>query len=392
MKEHMNKRAKNIGFLSRIHFVCGVVFMLLTVSGGSVNAQANSVQANASLDQLFTIRDVKVDESDRSASRARQAALLKAEADAYQKLLTKLTQAEDRVRLPELTVAERQALISGIELVDEQTSSRRYVATLNVRFEPSSVSSFLAEHNVPHVLGTGSDILVLHSHQRGLINILWEPDESLSAARDSVDWVNRIRGYKFPRGELRERMAASAAEVAGLDEQAALAVGGVSGLDSVLLMSSKMMKKNDGSSILMYQFLASDSGVVGEGAIPVEEGTPNLDEAAAIVVMYEQVLENVDSSWRQRLLVDTGTQGTLEVLVPSLSLEDLAHVERSLAEISLVQSYQISAIGLPLSQFLINYTGRLDQLALALKFAGLELKPYGTQMIIERRDGLSAPQ
>jgi len=356
----------------------------LFITSALIFSAANQVNArqDTPLDQLFTIRDIKLDETASSANRARQAALLKAEVEAYEKLLRKITQIEDRALLPELEVSERQALISGLEIVEEQTSSRRYLATMNVRFEPSRVSNFLARYNVPHVLGTGRPILVLHAHQRGLAKFLWEGDPVIANATEAVDWVNRIRGYKFARGEIRERLAISASEVQGLNHDAALKVGEMNALQSAVLISSGIVNSDDGNQMLSFVYSATDSGVSGTEALEIIGG----DETAAMTAMFNYVLEVIDGSWRERLLVDTGTQGELMVLVPSLSLEDLAELERRLVAVTLVQSYEIREVGIPLSQFYLRYTGREEQLALALRFEGLDLKPFGAQVMLELRN------
>ncbi len=383
MKALMSNLFKNMAFFFRVFrmFVAVLIFLPIGIQG-------LWAQTDTTLDQLFTIREVRVDEIARSANQARQAALLKAEEDAYTRLIRKITQAEHRDRLPVLGTAERQALISGIELVDELSSNRRYVATLNVRFAPSRVSEFLAEYNVPHVLGTGNDILVLHAHKRGLTEILWKQDQVIDAARDEVDWLNRIRGYRFARGEISERMSISAHAVDAFDTEAAINTSKISGLESVLLISSNIGLSVAGEKQLFYRFIATDSGVSAEGAVPIADDQASSEltgEAAALALMYEQVLEAIDGAWRERLLVDTGSQDIIDVFVATLSLDEMAQIELKLSEISLVQNYKIIEIGLPTSRFAISYTGRLDQLILAMQFAGLELKPYGSQMILEHR-------
>lgn len=376
MKVLMQNQLKYIARLSEGFLLITAVMVLFLVS-----PYAHARQ-DSPLDQLFTIRDIKLDESASSASRARQVALLKAEEEAYQKLLRKITQIEDRAMLPELSVVERQGLISGIEIVDEQSSSRRYLATMNVRFEPDRVSDFLASYNVPHVLGTGRPILVLHAHQRGLATLLWENDPIVKQARDDVDWVNRIRGYRFARGEIRERLAITASEVQSLNPDAAVKIGKINSLTSAVMISSQVTRSESGSPIVAFDYIATDSGVSGSEVIPLVDG----DERAAMVAMFEHVLEVIDGAWRGRLLVDTGKQGELNVVVPSLSLDVLAEMERRLSAVTLVQSYKVRQVGIPLSLFYLRYTGREEQLALALRFEGLDLKPYGAQLMLELRN------
>lgn len=337
--------------------------------------------ADTPLDQLFTIRAIKVDETDRSADRARRKALLGAESQAYIKLLQKITQQEDRELLPELTNEQRQALISGIEFVDEQSSSRRYIATLNVRFEPDRVSQYLADYGVPHVLGTGRPVLVVHAHQKGLRQYLWDLDLALAEARSEVDWLNRIRGYLFAKGSIQERLIMTASEVFDFNLEQANKITELNGLRATTLIGSKIEQNDDGVTVLKYRYLATDSGVEGQGEIALKDQ----DEAAALVSMYNDILEVIDGAWRERLLVDTASSGDLTVVVPSRSLNEFVEVQKRLAGVTLVQSVETVSVALPLSSLQISYTGRADQLAMALRFEGLDLKPYGNQMILELR-------
>ncbi len=355
--------------------VIGVVLTHLSVASTS----AASAQDDA-LDRLFTIRQVKVDETASRASEARRTALAKAELEAYGKLMRKLTQAEGRARLPDLSPPEIQAMISGIEVVDEQSSSRRYLATLDVRFEPGVVNSFLASHKVPHVLGTGRGILVLHAHSRGLVRTLWEYDAVIVDARAQVDWLNRIRQYVFPRGTMKERALVTVEEVFNSSEQVnSNAIASGYGVRSALMIKSDW---DTASAILTFSYRSPDESVSGEGFVDDQA-----NEQQALVAMYDSVLEAIDSGWRSRLLVDTGVGGELDVLVPSSNLADFSAVQDILEEVSLVGRVSIKEIGLPSSRLQFSYTGREDQLVLALHYAGLTLSEYGDDKLLElRRD------
>lgn len=341
-----------------------------------------AAQGEVPLELLFTIRDIKVDETARSAAAARLTALAKAEEEAYEKLLAKLTQEEDRARLPELSLSERQALISGIELVSEQTSSRRYLATLNVRFEPTLVSNFFAEYQVPHILAAGRSILVLHAHKRGLENVFWVPDASVENARGNVDWVNRIRDYKFALGSLRERLALSAEQVQAFDHDAALKVTSINNLDSALVIATEKQFKADGAASLRYKFYATDSLTTGEGVVDLLSSSSN-DEEIGLAQIYGKVLTQIDEAWRERLLVDTGEQATISVLVPTQTSAKWAEIKNKIDGISLVKSVVVDEISVPVSRITVAYTGKQSQLAFALQFAGLDLQPYGDDMMID---------
>jgi len=359
--------------------------LLFCIFAASISVFTASVAALAQvkedpLDRLFTIQAIKVDETASRASEARRVALAKAEQMAYDKLLGKLTQPEGRAKLPTVGAREIQAMISGIEVVEEQSSSRRYLATLDVRFEPGVVSQFLAQYKVPHVLGTGRGILVVHAHSRGLQNILWEADATLDAARERVDWLNRIRQYVFPRGEMVERASLTYEEVAHLEARDVLALARRYDVRSALIIASRWHETGPDGAVLDYRFLSTDGNITGDGRIL---DTP--DEEKALAAMYEDALEQIDSAWRAQLLVDTGQGGVLDVMVSSTELGGYNQVLTRLDDVSLVGDVEQLAIGLPFSRVRFRYTGREDQLVLALRYAGLVLTPYGDERLLALR-------
>lgn len=370
MKDFMHNYFKNSTVFH--HAFALILGIMLCVAHAPQNARA----AEDVTDRLFTIRDIKVDETSSTASRARETALEKAELQAYQTLLRKLVQEEGRAKLPVLNRNQIQSLITAIEVVDEQSSSRRYLATLNVRFEPGLVSQFLADNNVPHVLSTGQGILVLHGHRRGLTEILWEQDPVIMTARDKVDWVNRIRQYVFARGEISERAAITFREVQSLQAKQAREVAKIYGVRDALMIASDWYRTPYGP-VLAYRYLSTDGNMEGEGRIEEVD-----NEAEAVAAMYEAVLDAIDTAWRGQLLVDTGVEGHLEMLVPTTNLAVLTEVQRKLEEVSLIRAVHTIEIGLPFSRIAFDYTGREEQLQLALRYAGLTLGFYGDERLL----------
>ena len=355
--------------------------LVLGVALLSLNFGAVQAQSVDSLDRLFTIREIKVDERARSASEARNTALAKAEQQAYEKLLKKITQPEGRAKLPVLAKQELEALISGIEVVEEQASSRRYTATLNVRFEPANVSQFLARYGVPHVLSTGRGIVVLHAHREGLDEFLWQPNSATLEARASVDWLNRIRQYVFPRGEMRERLAVTFREIEAFDAGGNGEIAAFHDVESILMISSRWTEDDSGGR-LSYRFLSNDGGLLGQDSVWSQGQNA---QTVATKLMFEQVLELIDTAWRDQLLVDTGTGGKMAVLVPTTSLDVLTEIQKKLDDVTLVQGLQLLSVGLPFSRVSFHYTGREDQLTLALRYAGLSLEMYGDQKLLRLR-------
>ncbi|MBL4639368.1 MAG: DUF2066 domain-containing protein [Kordiimonadaceae bacterium] len=365
-----------------------MVFSRLAVFLGLASAlfysatTASFAQTVDSLDRLFTIQAVKVDVTARRASDARDQALAQAQSGAYDKLLRKITQVEGRALLPELTDVQKQSLVSGIQVVDEQSSARRYIASLDIRFEPGSFSRFLAEYKVPHVLGTGRGLIVLHAHTDGVANYLWQHKAETNTAYEAVDWLNRIRTYVFPRGELQERAMISYSEVANFKTSNVNKLAQRYDVESALLLSTEWKNAGNGDGVLAYSFHSTDGAYEDSGII---ETRGENAETEAQRLMYEQVLEQIDSAWRDQLLVDTSMGGDMKVIVPSTTIDVLPRIEKLLSEVTLVHGVEVKSIGLPFGQIHFRYTGREDQLVLALRYGGLDLGLYGEDRILKIR-------
>ncbi len=361
-----------------------LLIIALGVSG--LTASLYAQQTTESLDQLFTIRGIKVDETASQASLAQQKALAKAETEAFDKLMLKITQPEGRALLPELGAEQKQLLISGLEIVEEQSNSRRYTATINVRFEPSVVSSLLAEYNIPHVLSAGGDILVMHSHGDGLSTFLWKPKKEMLEAISRVDWINRVRTYHFPKGSLQERALVSYNDINSLEIDKSEKLRDLYEVPSALFINSEWRAINKHHGILKYSYILSDNGLPEEGVLDHVSELPDQAEAEALEIMFEQLLDQIDSVWRSKLLVDTGEGGEMSVIVAADKLEDLISIENKLAEVSLVHNVMLKEIGLPFSHVSFQFTGKEEQLREALLFVGLGIEQYGNDLLLKPQE------
>lgn len=343
----------------------GLLFILAL--GGPVSANEES-----ELDALFTIRRVGVDVTAASAAVARTRALEQAESKAFDLLIAKLTQPEDRENLPALSRTERLNLIRGIEVVEEKSSTRRYVAYLNVAFEPSLVSRFFADYGVPHIFSAGAGLLVFHVHRRGPVITFWEKDPVIDAAREDVDWVNRLRIYDWATGSLSERVTLTADQVTHFDGEASLTLAQQYGREAALLLVTDW----DASlGVLTYEAALMPVGVRFQGGF--DTGTAPQREKAGLMAAYNEILEAVDADWRSKLLVDVSLAASIDVDVPSMALDHWLDIQTRLDRVSLIRRTETLLLGLPISQIRIHYTGLEEQLLLALNEVGLTVEEDG---------------
>ncbi len=120
---------------------------LLALCGlAGLGAAANSAVA---ADSLYDVAKVTVDTSAKDAVAARNTGMAQAEMRAMKILLDRLVPRSVQEQLPEFSHEEIEDLVSGVAVRQEQTSTTRYIATLDVRFNEYAVKQFLADNAIP---------------------------------------------------------------------------------------------------------------------------------------------------------------------------------------------------------------------------------------------------
>ncbi|WND02177.1 hypothetical protein QGN29_11510 [Temperatibacter marinus] len=362
-----------------------------SASGGSLHAQ-DFIRSTEALDILFTIREIKIDRSDRSSLIAREKGLQEAQEHAFNSLLRKIVSNEDLDRVPQISFREKVSMIRGIEYVSERRSGKRYLATINIGFEPVKLASFLSENGIPHVLGAGTGVLIVHTHSHNGLDYMWEETNPALAAWNNVDSLNRLRSYKSLEDSLSIRATIGAETVKGAllsDKEGGAAffqkLAKENGMDEAVLMHTNY---NEFTQTVDFMYKLTATGLSGQGTIQKDIAFTLRDNSESNAVnklsfALDQILAEVDDSWRSRLLINSSVVGEISLIIPTNSLSDLATVQRAIDSLSLVQEWKVLEIGIPVSKAFLKYRGREDQLTLALKLAGLKIEAYGEEWLLK---------
>jgi hypothetical protein len=118
----------------------GALFALLAVLCTSPVAGA--------ADSLYTVAKISVDTSAKDAVAAKAAGMAEAQARGFGILLKRLFPESAYAGLPEVPQEDVEALVDGVSVRDEQMSTTRYIATLDVSFNEQAVKQLLASYNL----------------------------------------------------------------------------------------------------------------------------------------------------------------------------------------------------------------------------------------------------
>ncbi|MDD9876289.1 MAG: DUF2066 domain-containing protein [Magnetovibrio sp.] len=323
---------------------------------------------------VFEVRNVPVDVTAETAAKAREQAHARGEAEAFRRLLERLTLEEDRDRLPELTTEEITTYVSDFAVSDEKTSSVRYLAKLHVRFKPDPVRSFLRSLGVRFAETPSKPILVLPVYQSAGGSVLWE---------DSNPWRN---AWNLRRA--REGLVQLALPLGDLGDISAVNVQQAVRGD-IDRLSGLALRYNAGDTIVAYARLGLNPGTVSRRVdVSVVRFSPHREpetdllalsqqadesEEALLVRAADEVAVRIEDSWKRENLLSHDGEGITAVTVPITSLKDWLDVKERLGGVAIVRRLEVILLSLDEVRVNLHYVGAPGQLQTALGQADLAL-------------------
>ena len=175
----------------------------------------------AKAEDLFTVNNIEVEEKSTSSSEAKQIATERAKKDAFKTVLNKImisTQVDHIIN--NVSMNEINNFVSEVEISNEQTSSTKYKANMNISFGMSLIGEYLKDKEYKFITDTpantlmipvaiGDDENILVNQTEKLINTINEYKQSYdniipimipnniknflsSAAQHDIDTINKI--------------------------------------------------------------------------------------------------------------------------------------------------------------------------------------------------------
>lgn len=96
--------------------------------------------------QPYEVSNIAVDVEGENAMDARTKALNKARRDGFHILTTRMLDAGERASLPDIDDATIATMVNDFEINREKYSKNRYLASVNIRFNPHAVQGFLGRY------------------------------------------------------------------------------------------------------------------------------------------------------------------------------------------------------------------------------------------------------
>jgi hypothetical protein len=323
------------------------------------------LSAAAQSSAVFTIVDVQVDETAESAAAARDVALQKGQALAYQRLMGRIVPIADRAKVPEVKTAQLVQLVSGLEVGEEKTSSVRYLAKITVRFSASAVRRYLRNAGVRFAETLSKPLIVLPVYRVQATLQLWDTGNLwLKAWRDlppSDGLINLI----VPKGETADIADISPEQVIAGNTDQIRSIARRYGAEGTLLTIASVSQAQ-GEKII--EVSTSRLGPGGDDRTSVQsfvstEGT-SLQEI--LVSAANNLRREIEETWKQDNLLHFDDHRELLAEAELRGLPDLISLQKKLEAVSLVQKAELVRLSQKSALIRLRYLGDPTQLKLAL--------------------------
>lgn len=358
----------------------GVLLVVLGLAAGALAAglaAAGPARAQDAGD-VFTVRDVAVDETAATAGEARQAALAVGQRRAFRRLIRRLVPESRQSQVPEVDATTLQYYVRDFSVDNERTSSVRYLADLTFRFSPDDIRTLLRGAGVPFAETRGKPVLVLPVFSDGGEPTLWldtNPWRDVWARRPGDDGLVPLTA---PLGDLDDITLIDAERALAGDTEALTAIAGRYGTEDVMVSLATLSGDPEtGSAVLQVETRRYEAGRVADSRrdrLVQVTGEPLdgfLERAAA------RIDGAVQEAWKEEFLLQFGNQRTIPVIVPLEGLDDWLTVRRRLEGVPAIQQATLSTLSPREAQLELTFFGDEQRLtrALAQRDLFLALRP-----------------
>lgn len=340
----------------------------------------------------YRVENIDIDASAANTFEAQTAAMRQGQREAALQLIRRLALPEDLIlsQIMDLGDTEVAELISGIEVLDERRSATRYLARLNVSFDPRGVERLFAQYELEYVEVQARPALALPVLTTATGSRLWSGNAFIQAWR-RAEFSDELTPFFAPPNaaardvlsaeqalafeEERMRALASFYEVNRLAVVLARDLGPAGAAPRPDAEGSESGEAAAGGSSRRYQLIARvadfDRGaeMVTYDWGPVEV-TGSLENAARTFVVEQANI------WKRDTIVRGGVLGEVRVTVLYAGLGEWRAMQEILAGASLVEAARLDAMSRDGALMTLSYRGEQEQLRLELAERGAALEEH----------------
>ncbi len=349
-----------------------VLFFMLSLS---------SVAGAQTLD-VFTVANIPVDVTAKTAAAARMQALADGEKRAFKLLLKRLTIRIDHHRLPVLEAKEISSYVQDFGVANEKNSLVRYLANLTYRFKPRDIRFLLRDSDIPFAETRSKPILVLPVYQVAGAVSLWDDpnpwwqawvDRSKDAKSAKIVKIDGLVPMILASGDLTDISIIGAELAVKGDEQRLAAIAKRYRVATTMVALATLSSTSRGKPVLkisIFQYGQNESRQAFSTEITAQqgEGIDALLNRAAV-----EIRARIEDQWKADNLLEFERTGLVAVTLPITGLKHWVDAKRRLARVAVIEKTELVLLSRNEVRLNIHYIGEAEQLKLAMVQADMVL-------------------
>ena len=355
-------------------FLCN--FLCLGVSSNIVGQTLDLSQ------DVFSVANIYVDVTDKTASSARKKALAIGERKAFDMLLKRLTMRIDYHRLPDLDAEKISTFIQDFGVTEEKNSEIRYLANLTYRFKPNAIRDLLRDSEVQFAETISKPILVLPVYQLAGAAYLWD---NPNPWRDS--WLSKLGILKskkkgqmvglvpmlFGNGDLNDIATISAELAVKGDIKSLAAIARKYDVAKTLVAIAILKITARGTPVIEIQISRYDENS-GKRLFTMQTKAREKEDVNALLKRATmEVINRVEELWKVDNLLKFERVGVIAVTLPIDDLIEWVEAKRRLMKIAVIENIELVIFSRKEVRFNVHFIGDAEQLQLALAQLDMDL-------------------
>lgn len=374
--------------------------------------------------QIFSVRNVAVDESAGDAQEARRVAIRVAQAEAWRRLVRRMVTSDPSL-VSEPDTETLETFVQSLEFDEEKITTGRYRADITVRFRADAVLGWLELAGVPHTNAPSPVLLVLPVLTTPEAVLLWEEGNPWFAAWQRSRGLAQTVELVAPVGDLDDllvittegatggdwtamqsilsRYQADGVLVAEIDGRGTTELSWYEGPEAQIVPSGSartlpaLEQEADPMADQVQDEVEIDTTVLDDVAEVVDDAGDLVEEAGDAVVksvdlevaglvdydaQVTQVRVAVDNFWTLATMAPEGPEAVMVAEITIRNLAEWVDIRDRLARSAALNETTPLVVSVDHVRILLRYVGTLSQLRASLRQAGLGLTAQGDNWII----------
>lgn len=331
---------------------------------------------------VFTVANIYVDVTDKTASVARKKALAIGEKKAFEILLKRLTLRIDHDSLPVLDSKEISTYVQDFGITDEKNSEIRYLAYLTYRFKPNDIRFLLRDNDVQFAETISKPILILPVYKLAGAVFLWDDPNPW---RDA--WLNNFGSTNpkmksqlfglvpiiFGNGDLNDIATISAELAVKGDMKSLTAITKKYNVDKTLVAFSSFRSTTSGMPMVAVRVFEYNKDSQKHLFSMQIKANNNEDIKTLLDRVTKETAVQIEELWKVDNLLKFERIGVMAVTYPIGALEEWVDAKRRLMKVAVIENIELVIFSRKEVRFNIHFIGEAEQLKLALAQLDMEL-------------------